>query len=79
MPLFYVALLPNIVGHSLSFGQACVLASIIVAVEVVVIGGHVILAGRARKLLRNPLIVRRANRTAGGIMIGAGVAVVATR
>lgn len=79
MPLFYVALLPNIVGHSLSFGQACALAAIIVTVEIVVIGGHVILAGRARRLLRNPRIVRRANRTAGGIMIGAGVAVVATR
>lgn len=37
------------------------------------------LAGRARILLRTPGIVRRVNRAAGGVMIGAGVAVVATR
>ena len=39
MPLFYIALLPNVVGGSLSFGQVGVLAAVIVAVEVVVIGG----------------------------------------
>ncbi|ESY63325.1 hypothetical protein NKI77_20870 [Mesorhizobium opportunistum] len=47
-------------------------------VEAVVIGGRVMLAGRARKLLRTPGIVRRVDRAAGGVMIGAGVAVVAT-
>lgn len=43
------------------------------------IGGHVMLAGRVRKLLRTPGIVLRVNRAAGVVMIGAGVAVVATR
>ena len=79
MPLFYVALLPNVVGESLDAGHLGVLVLIILAVETVVIGGHVILAGRARSLLRTPRIVRRVNRAAGGVMIGAGVAVVATR
>jgi threonine/homoserine/homoserine lactone efflux protein len=79
MPLFYVALLPNLVGASLNAGHLGVLMTVILAVEVVVIGGHVILAGRARGLLRTPKIVRRVNRAAGGVMIGAGVAVVATR
>ncbi|MGO4872723.1 MAG: LysE family translocator [Roseiarcus sp.] len=79
MPLFYIALLPNVVGGSLSFGQVGVLAAVIVAVEVVVIGGYVIVASRARKLLRSPRIARRVNRTAGGVMIGAGVVVAATR
>jgi threonine/homoserine/homoserine lactone efflux protein len=79
MPLFYIALLPNVVGASLTFGQVGVLAAVILAVEVVVIGGHVMLATRARKLLRSPRIVRRVNRTAGGVMIGAGVAVATTR
>lgn len=79
MPLFYIALLPNMVGASLTLGHVGVLAAVILAVEVVVIGGHVILASRARKLLRSPRIVRRVNRTAGGVMVGAGVAVVATR
>ncbi|TPN79570.1 LysE family translocator [Mesorhizobium sp. CU2] len=79
MPLFYVALLPNVVGASLTPGHLGMLMAVILAVEVVVIGGHVLLAGRARRLLRTPKIVRRVNRVAGGVMIGAGVAVVATR
>jgi threonine/homoserine/homoserine lactone efflux protein len=79
MPLFYVALLPNVVGTSLDAGHLGVLTMVILAVEVVVIGGHVLLAGRARSLLRTPKIVRRVNRAAGGVMIGAGFAVVATR
>lgn len=79
MPLFYVALLPNVVGSSLTLPQLASLSAVILAVEAVVIGGHVILAGRARKLLRTPAVVRRVNRTAGGVMVGAGVAVVATR
>ena len=79
MPLFYVALLPNVVGASLTPGHLVQLAIVILAVEVVVIGGHVILAGRARRLLRTPIVVRRVNRTAGGVMVGAGVAVVASK
>jgi N-acyl homoserine lactone hydrolase len=38
-----------------------------------------ILPSRARKLLRTPAVVRRVNRTAGGVMVGAGFAVVAAR
>lgn len=79
MPLFYVALLPNVVGASLTLDQVGALAAIIVAVEIAVIGGHVMLAIRARSLLRSPHAVRRANRAAGGVMIGAGVAAVAAR
>lgn len=79
MPLFYIALLPNVVGASLLPGHVAALAVVIVAVEVVVIGGHVILAGRARSLLRTPVVVRRVNRTAGCAMVGAGVVVAASR
>jgi hypothetical protein len=63
MPLFYVALLPNVVGSSLTPGHVATLAAVILTVEAVVIGGHVILAGRARKPLRTPAVVRRVNRT----------------
>lgn len=75
--MFYVALLPSGVGASLNAAHLGVLMMVILAVEAVVIGVHVILAGRARSLLRTPGIVRRVNRAAGGVMIGAGVAVVA--
>lgn len=46
----YVALLPSNVGASLKLDDFAVLAAVILAVEVVVIGGHVIIAGLARKL-----------------------------
>ncbi len=79
MPLFYVALLPNIVGRSLNVDHLAVLAAVILGVEVLVIGGHVMLAVRARKLLRSERIVKRVNRLAGSVMIGSGVAVAASR
>ncbi len=79
MPLFYLALLPNVVGSFLTLSHLGELSVVILLVELAVVGGHVLLATRARKLLRTPRIVRRANRAAGGVLIGAGVAVMATR
>lgn len=79
MPLFYVALLPNIAGAALTMDHLASLAGVILCVEVVVIGGHVLLAVRARKLLRSERIVQRVNRVAGSVMIGSGVAVAASR
>ncbi len=79
MPLFYVALLPNVVGTTFTITTLLELAAIILAVEAVVIGGHVLLAVRARRLLRTTRVVRRVNRAAGGLMIGAAVGIVATR
>jgi threonine/homoserine/homoserine lactone efflux protein len=79
MPLFYVALLPNVVGAALTLANVGTLAAIVIAVEVVVVGGQVFLALRARQLLASPRVARRVNRVAGGVMIGAGVAVAASR
>lgn len=79
MPLFYIALLPTVVGSRLTAADVAELAAVILIVEAVVIGGHVLLAGRLRRLLRTPAAVRRLNRTAGGVMIGTGVAVAVTR
>ncbi|MFH6781246.1 MULTISPECIES: LysE family translocator [Methylobacterium] len=79
MPLFYLALLPNVVGATLAPAQVGLLAAVILAVEAVVIGGHVLLAGRLRRALRTRSAVRRANRVAGGVMVGSGVAVVVAR
>jgi threonine/homoserine/homoserine lactone efflux protein len=79
MPLFYIALLPNVVGPNLTLSQAASLALVILLVEAVVIGGHVMLARRARTLMRSPRVVQRINRGAGAAMVGAGVAVIATR
>eukprot|EP00913_Durusdinium_trenchii_P008192 g7689.t1 len=79
MPLFYIALLPNVAGNDLTASQGMILAAVIVAVEILVVGGHVLLAARARRALASPAVVRRVNRSAGAVMIGAGAAVVAAR
>lgn len=79
MPLFYIALLPHVVGTQLTISDGGTLAAVILAVEIVVVGGHVVLASRARRALRNPVIIRRVNRTAGTVMIGAGAAVAVAR
>lgn len=79
MPLFYLALLPNFVGADFTTETYLSLASAIIAVEVIVVGGHVWIAGRARRLLRTPRIVRMVNRGAGAVLAVAGIAVIATR
>lgn len=79
MPLFYLALLPHVVGPVLMPGDLALLGLIIVAVEAIVIGGHVLLATKARLLLRTPRAVRRMNRGAGSVMIGAGAVVAIAR
>ncbi|PPJ46373.1 LysE family translocator [Rhizobium sp. KAs_5_22] len=78
MPLFYLALLPNFVGADFSAGGYMSLAAVILAVEMVVVGGHVWIAGRARRLLSTPRIVRAVNRGAGTVLACAGIAVIAT-
>ena len=76
MPLFYIALLPNFIGESLTSGVVLDLAAAILAVEVAVVGGHVALALRARRLLRNATIVRRVNRAAATALVTGGLAVI---
>lgn len=79
MPLFYMALLPHVVGPQLTWTQGGMLGLTILLVEVVVIGAHVAAASRARKMLRSPVVMRRVNRASGAVMVGAGVAVAASR
>ncbi|RWX78635.1 LysE family translocator [Neorhizobium lilium] len=79
MPLFYIALLPNVVGAELTLRQAFTMVVVILAVEAVVIGGHVFLASRARRMLKQPAMLRRLNRASGAVMVGAGVAAASVR
>ncbi|MBO3760601.1 LysE family translocator [Ciceribacter sp. L1K23] len=79
MPLFYVALLPNFVGESFGRADFVALATVILGVETLVIGGHVVLAWRARRLLRTPSVVTITNRVAGTLLAGAGIATLALR
>lgn len=75
MPLFYLALLPNFIGAGLSSQDIGALALVILVVEILVIGGHVMLASRARVLFQTPQVMRRVKRVAGGTLIGCGIAV----
>lgn len=79
MPLFYVALLPNVIDAHLSLAEFGLLVLVILIVEAIVIGGHVALSMRTRGLLRNPKIIRRLNRGAGTLMFGAGATVIVAR
>jgi threonine/homoserine/homoserine lactone efflux protein len=76
MPLFYLALLPNVVGTTIDSRMMLMLAAIILVVETIVIAGHVLLAERGRRYLRSPRVLKRVNRVAGVAMIGAGVAAI---
>lgn len=62
MPIFYLALLPGVIG---------LLLAVIALVELVMVGCYVAGARRARALLRLPRRRRALNRGAGSRMIGA--------
>jgi threonine/homoserine/homoserine lactone efflux protein len=79
MPLFYIALLPNVVGAEIGPILAVELALVILAVEAVVIAGHLLIAQKGRDLMRSPVFARRVNRTAGSVMIGTGAIAIAAR
>lgn len=79
MPLFYIALLPNVVGAEIGLTLALELALVIIAVEAVVIAGHLLIAHRGRRLMASPVFARRVNRAAGSVMIGTGAIAIAAR
>jgi threonine/homoserine/homoserine lactone efflux protein len=77
--VFYLALLPSLVdlGRVSLFGYA-ELVAVTVTVLAVVLGGYILLAARARSLLRSTRAMRIVNRGTGAVMAGAAIAV-ATR
>ena len=79
MPLFYFAILPNVAISGVTFGGYVELVFVILAVEVLVIGGYAGLALKARALAASTTIIRRMNRAAGAIMAATGVAILSNR
>jgi threonine/homoserine/homoserine lactone efflux protein len=78
MPIFYLALLPSVLGvKAVSIYDTVTLLTIIFLIEIIVIGGHVFAGCKARGALRNPAKVRSLNKGAGVLMVGAGVLVAA--
>jgi threonine/homoserine/homoserine lactone efflux protein len=78
MPLFYLALLPGFVGSTFGWSDYAALAAVIILVEFFVVGGHVYIANRARRLMRSPTVIRRTNRIAGSALGLAGLQIVWT-
>lgn len=77
--LFYLALVPNLIDvSSLSLGGFAELCAIVIPALMLVFGGYVILAARARGLFRSAKAMRLINRGSGAVIAGTAV-VVATR
>ena len=77
--VFYLALLPNIVDLA-TLGTAgwAALSITLLAVLAVIDAAYIVLASRARRLLRRPKTVRLANRL-GALCMGGAAAAIATR
>lgn len=74
MPFFYLALLPGIFGvRTFSLTDILVILVLITIIEILVIGGQVILALRAKRAFSDLSQLKFINKIAGGLMVGAGV------
>ena len=76
MPIFYLALLPGVLGiRPLTVSDTVELLLIIAMIELIVVGGHVLLGYKAKTALSDPKRIGVLNRGAGALMVGAGVLV----
>ncbi len=74
--LFYCGFLPTFLDLSaLTLIDLVIVVTIITLVLGCVLGTYAFLASRARRLFTNQLAVRRLNRTAGGVMMAAGITI----
>ncbi|MDX5595042.1 LysE family translocator [Pseudovibrio sp. SPO723] len=77
--LFYMALMPNLIPLDqmtlLFYGELVLVLQVTLTV---VLGGYVLLASRARKMMTSQRAVNRLTKSASAVMVGAAVAI-ATR
>jgi threonine/homoserine/homoserine lactone efflux protein len=78
--VFFVAFLPQFVasGHPV-LPQLVILGASFVAMAALNAAGYAWLAGRARRAIARPAVLKLVNRVGGGILVGAGLATVAMR
>ncbi|MBX6367543.1 MAG: LysE family translocator [Rhodospirillales bacterium] len=78
--VFFVAFLPQFVasGHPV-LPQLVILGASFVAMAALNAAGYAWLAGRARRAIARPGVLKLVNRIGGGILVGAGLATVAIR
>lgn len=76
--VFYLAILPTVIDlHAITVPDYLLLASLTVAVLLVVLVPYLLLAARARWLLQTPRALKLLNRTAATFMVGAAAAIAA--
>ncbi len=74
--VFYLALLPNLISlKSVSAAGYLELVAVTFLVVTAVDGSYVLMASRARRLLRSPRAMRLINRGSGVLLAGAAVAI----
>jgi threonine/homoserine/homoserine lactone efflux protein len=74
--LFYCGFLPTFLDLSaLTLLDLIIIVMLIAIVLSAVLGTYAFLASGARKMFTNQQAVRRLNRTAGGVMVGAGLVI----
>ena len=74
--VFFLALLPTVVQlEELSLAGFLEIAAVISVVLPLVLGGYVLAAVRARRMLQSPRAVRLVNRGSATVMAGAAIAV----
>lgn len=79
MPLFYLAILPNVAEAHIGLAGFALLVAVVLLVESVVIGAYCALALKTRAVATKPSVLRWLNRTAGAVMAGAGVTILSKR
>lgn len=74
--IFYIALTPTLVDlRTVTVSDYAILASVTVAVLLIVLVPYLVLAAKARSLLKAPRALKALNRTAAAFMGGAAVAI----
>ena len=74
--VFYLALLPSVLDlHGVGVSEWSVLSLLTVVVLFVVLSPYALVAAKARTLMTRPAALRRLNQVAGGIIGGAGAAI----
>ena len=78
--LFFVAFVPQFIDAGAPvLPQLIVLEATFVTLAALNAALYAVLAGRARRLVRRPAVLKTINRVGGGILVGAGIAAVAWR
>jgi threonine/homoserine/homoserine lactone efflux protein len=76
---FFVAFLPQFIDHGAPFlPQMLIFQATFLTLAFANALGYGLVASRARAMVANPVVIRRLNRTGGGLLVGAGVVTAAS-